>query len=84
MLGFVTGARSAATPFPELTEREFDVLECLARGLETDAAARRLGLSAKTVRNHVSNVLVKLGVRDRTGAVRAALARGVGVDPSPG
>ena len=79
--------RSAAPrsrPFPELTDREFDVLECLARGLETEAAARRLGLSAKTVRNHVSNVLVKLAVRDRTAAVRLALDRGVGADPPGG
>ncbi|MFP5369942.1 MAG: response regulator transcription factor, partial [Actinomycetes bacterium] len=71
-------------PFPELTDREFDVLECLARGLETDAAARRLGLSAKTVRNNVSNVLVKLGVRDRSAAVRVALQRGVGAEQHPG
>ena len=67
-------------PFPELTDREFDVLECLARGLETEVAARRLGLSAKTVRNNVSTVLVKLGVRDRTAAARIALQRGVGAD----
>jgi DNA-binding NarL/FixJ family response regulator len=79
--------RSAAPrsrPFPELTDREFDVLECLARGLETDAAARRLGLSPKTVRNNVSNVLVKLAVRDRSAAVRMALERGVGRDQRPG
>lgn len=75
--------RSAAPrsrPFPELTDREFDVLECLARGLGSDAAARRLGLSPKTVRNNLSNVLVKLGVQDRAAAVRVAMQRGVGVD----
>ena len=74
--------RSAAPrsrPFPELTDREFDVLECLARGLETEATARRLGLSAKTVRNNVSNLLVKLGARDRAAAVTRAHQRGVGL-----
>ncbi len=67
-------------PFPELTDREFDVLECLALGHDTEATARRLGLSAKTVRNNVSNVLVKLAVRDRAAAVRVALQHGVGSD----
>jgi DNA-binding NarL/FixJ family response regulator len=76
--------RSAAPrsrPFLELTDREFEVLEALARGLETEAIARRLGLSAKTVRNNVSNVLVKLGTRDRAGAVVLAHQRGVGTGP---
>jgi DNA-binding NarL/FixJ family response regulator len=77
-------ARRSATPrvrpFPELTDREFDVLECLALGHDTEATARRLGLSAKTVRNNVSNVLVKLAVRDRAAAVRVALQHGVGSD----
>ncbi|MGY1602393.1 response regulator [Geodermatophilus sp. SYSU D00815] len=67
-----------ARPFPELTDREFDVLEGLARGLATEAIARRLGLTAKTVRNNLSNVLVKLGARDRAAAVVLAHRRGVG------
>ncbi len=73
--------RSAAPrsrPFPELTDREFDVLEALTRGLGTEAIARRLGVSPKTVRNHLSNVLVKLGARDRTAAVVLAQQRGIG------
>lgn len=65
-------------PFHELTDREFDVLEAMARGEDSDLIARRLGLSVKTVRNNVSNVLVKLGVRDRAAAVVAAHQRGVG------
>ena len=44
-------------PFAELTEREFDILELVAQGLDNHAIARRLVLSPKTVRNHVSNVL---------------------------
>lgn len=67
-----------ARPFPELTDREFDILEALAQGLDSTEIARRLGLSLKTVRNYVSNVLVKLGARDRTAAVVEAHRRGVG------
>jgi DNA-binding NarL/FixJ family response regulator len=47
-------------PFPELTEREREVLDLLARGLTNTEIARRLFLSDKTVRNHVSNVFAKL------------------------
>lgn len=65
-------------PFPQLTEREFEVLEAMARGKNSDEIARRLGLSVKTVRNNISNVLVKLGVRDRAAAVVVAHQRGVG------
>lgn len=75
--------RSAAPrlrPFTELTDREFDVLEAMARGKNTDEIAHRLGLTPKTVRNNISNVLVKLGVRDRAAAVAVAHERGVGPD----
>ncbi|GAA4407428.1 response regulator transcription factor [Fodinibacter luteus] len=65
-------------PFPQLTEREFDVLEAMARGKNSDEIARRLGLSVKTVRNNISNILVKLGVRDRAAAVVVAHQHGVG------
>lgn len=67
-------------PLPELTDREFEVLEALAVGRTTDSIARHLGMSAKTVRNHVSNVLNKLGVQDRTAAVVVAHRHGVGTD----
>lgn len=56
-----------------LTPRESDVLRLLAQGLGNDAIAMRLGVSGKTVRNQVSAVLSKLGVRSRAEA--AALAR---------
>jgi DNA-binding NarL/FixJ family response regulator len=65
-------------PLPGLTDREFDVLEALAQGWDTDAIAVRLGLSPKTVRNNVSNVMVKLSARDRAGAVLMATEHGVG------
>jgi DNA-binding NarL/FixJ family response regulator len=60
------------TVFPELSEREREVLQLLARGEKNAAIAQRLVLSPKTVRNHVSTILRKLQVLDRTqAAVRA-------------
>lgn len=67
-----------ARPFPELTDREFDVLELVAQGLDNSAIARRLVLSPKTVRNHVSNVLTKLHAPDRPGAIVLAHRHGLG------
>ncbi len=64
-------------PFPELTAREREVLDLLARRLTTPQIAARLGLSAKTVRNHVSHLLAKLQVTDR--ATAATLARRAGL-----
>jgi DNA-binding NarL/FixJ family response regulator len=53
---------------PDLTEREAQVLALIAAGRDNGAIARELGLSLKTVQNHVSHVLAKLQVRDRTQA----------------
>ncbi len=74
-----TPGTRAARPFPALTDREYEVLDRMARGRGTIEVARELGLSEKTVRNNVSNVLVKLGVRDRSAAVVLAHQHGVGV-----
>ncbi len=63
--------------FPELTPRERDVLELLAVGCRNHEVARRLGLSEKTVRNHVSQVLTKLQVPDRTAAALRAREAGL-------
>lgn len=62
---------------PGLTPRERDVLTLVARGLDNHAIARKLHLSEKTVRNHVSNLLVKLGVATRAAAVAAARDAGL-------
>jgi DNA-binding NarL/FixJ family response regulator len=59
---------SDASAFPQLTVREREILELLGEGLTNAAIGRRLFLSPKTVRNHVSNVLGKLGVEDREAA----------------
>jgi DNA-binding NarL/FixJ family response regulator len=72
---------SDAHAFPDLTPRERDVLELLAAGCRNHEIARRLSLSDKTVRNHVSQVLMKLQVPDRTAAALKAREAGVGAPP---
>jgi DNA-binding NarL/FixJ family response regulator len=70
------GPRSG--PFPDLTEREHEILDLVARGLTNQAIASRLVLSEKTVRNHVSNVFMKLQVGDRATAIVRAREAGLG------
>jgi len=64
--------------FPELTERERELLALLAQGLTNTAIAERLSLSPKTVRNHVSNIFSKLQVVDRAQAIIRAREAGLG------
>jgi DNA-binding NarL/FixJ family response regulator len=64
--------------FPELTEREREVLAFLAHNHSNPEIADRLGLSEKTVRNHVSNICTKLQVADRTQAILRARDAGLG------
>jgi DNA-binding NarL/FixJ family response regulator len=64
--------------FPELTERESEVLSLLARGRTNEEIAGQLVLSLKTVRNHVSNIFSKLQVADRAQAVIRAREAGLG------
>lgn len=86
--GVSLGALSAASrssiahpAFPDLTERELDVLGLVAAGLSNAAIASRLHLSDKTVRNYVSGVLSKLHVPDRAAAVAVARDHGIGSSP---
>ena len=75
----VVGGRAAVrVPFPELTDREREVLDLVARGFDNATISRRLVLSPKTVRNHVANVLTKLSLRDRAAAIIAAREAGLG------
>jgi DNA-binding NarL/FixJ family response regulator len=76
-----TRRQASNRPFAELTQREFDVLDLVAQGLDNQAIARRLVLSPKTVRNHVSNVLSKLHVADRYQAIVLSRQRGLGQGP---
>ena len=75
--------RPAASAFPELTEREDEVLELIARGHANREIASRLGISDKTVRNHVANVFNKLQVADRGQAIIRAREAGLGRDGDP-
>jgi DNA-binding NarL/FixJ family response regulator len=75
------GKGSTSSAFPQLTERELEVLDLLARGLSNHAISARLYLSDKTVRNHVSNVLAKTGAPNREAAADMARQAGLGGDP---
>jgi DNA-binding NarL/FixJ family response regulator len=68
----------APAPFPRLTERERQVLELIARGYQNARVAHHLGLSEKTVRNHVSTILAKLPAATRAEAVALARDQGLG------
>ncbi len=67
----------ASTTSEALTEREQDVLRLLARGLANKEIARELRIGEKTVKTHVSNILVKLGVQSRTQAALQATRMGL-------
>ena len=78
MMSFFS-ARPALPPdiFPELTESERNVLRLMAQGANNDAIAHQLALSAKTVRNYVSNIFSKLQVADRAQAIVKARDAGL-------
>jgi DNA-binding NarL/FixJ family response regulator len=82
VMAFFTGQMpsTAAAAFPELTEREREILERLAHGDGNQVIAARFGLSDKTVRNHVSSILNKLQVADRGQAIVRARDAGLGAD----
>jgi DNA-binding NarL/FixJ family response regulator len=73
LLERVAGGREEAP----LTDREREVLQLVARGLPNKRIARELGVSEKTVKTHVSNILAKLGVDDRTQAALYAVRAGL-------
>ena len=73
-----TAERYAAQVFPDLTDREREVLQLVAEGKRNSEIAAALSLTDKTVRNHVSAVLLKLQVPDRTAAAIKARDAGIG------
>ena len=78
--GYFSGLadRPGREAFPQLSEREREVLDLVARGLDNRRIARELFLSEKTVRNHVSTVLGKIDAADRAEAVARARRAGLG------
>jgi DNA-binding NarL/FixJ family response regulator len=83
VVGFFSQAavqQAGPQAFPDLTVREREVLDLMARGLDNASIARRLFLSEKTVRNRVSDVLGKLRARTRAEAVARARDAGIGAD----
>lgn len=83
-VGALMGQATSPRQFPELTDREFAVLQQLARGLDNAAIARSLFLSEKTVRNYVSSVFGKLGVAGRSEAIVRARDAGLGMKAPSG
>ncbi len=80
LLRFFATARPAAAPaaFPELGDREREILTLMAQGRSNQEIADVLGLTLKTVQNHVSQIYTKLQVVDRAQAVLRARAAGLG------
>ena len=77
---FVSVPSGPPQAFPELTDREREVLELIAQGQSNTAIASRLTLSQKTIWNHVSNIFTKLRVADRAQAIVRAREAGLGRD----
>ena len=69
---------SPEAAFPELTEREREILQLLAQHLTNPEIAGQLHLSPKTIRNYISNILAKLQVADRAEAIIRAREAGMG------
>jgi DNA-binding NarL/FixJ family response regulator len=80
LIQFFASPQASAPPqaFPDLTDREREVLHLIAQGQSNTEIARRLGVTQKTVRNHVSNIFSKLQVADRAEAIVRAREAGLG------
>jgi DNA-binding NarL/FixJ family response regulator len=80
LIAFFTSSQTSqpTQAFPELTARENEVLDLIAKGLNNQAIATRLSISEKTVRNHISNIFNKLQVVDRAQAIVRAREAGMG------
>lgn len=84
MMQFFSNLQPTSRPelFPELTEREREILSCVADGQTNAEIAERLVISIKTVRNHVSNIFSKLQVADRAQAAIRAREAGLNISSS--
>jgi DNA-binding NarL/FixJ family response regulator len=74
--------RSIRGEQPGLTRRELEVLILMTQGLSNEEVAERLALSEGTIKNHVSNIYIKLGVHSRAEAVAWAWRHGLGGSPT--
>ncbi|TME32104.1 MAG: response regulator transcription factor [Chloroflexi bacterium] len=77
LLAYFANNRPVRTAFPELTEREHEILALIAHGRTNEQIAAQLVVSIKTVRNHVSTIFSKLQVADRAQAVVRAREAGL-------
>lgn len=85
VVGYLSGDQPthAAHSFPQLTDREIEVLDRIARGERNTTIALHLHIAEKTVRNNVSNIFAKLQITDRAAAIVRAREAGLGRgDPS--
>ena len=80
LMNFFAAPRPAipAQTFPELSDREREILDLIAQGASNTDIANKLALSPKTVRNHVSNIFSKLQVADRAHAIIRGREAGLG------
>jgi DNA-binding NarL/FixJ family response regulator len=74
---------AAGVGFPDLTVRETQILEHIARGQDNAQIAAHLALSEKTVRNHITRIFDKIGVENRSQAIVLARERGLGQQSRP-
>ncbi len=73
----IAAALAAQQSLPHLSEREIEVLELIVRGQANKQIAYSLNIAEATAKNHVKNILAKLGVQDRTQAATVAIQRGI-------
>ena len=78
---FIVPAGGPVASFDGLTPREAEILERIAQGLDNAQIAAHLGMSEKTVRNHITHIFDKIGVENRSQAIVLARERGLGQQP---
>jgi DNA-binding NarL/FixJ family response regulator len=85
VLTFFSTSSTVASPrpFSTLTDREYEIFDLIARGESNTVIAKRLVLSPKTIRNHISNIFAKLQIADRSQAIVLARRAGLGLDGGP-
>ena len=78
LAALLDGSAAPPRPFPELSDRELEVLDLIAAGRKNADIARRLFVSPNTVRNHITNIFAKLHAEDRSDAIIRARDAGLG------